>query len=108
MATPQTSDSSSLALGLVLTTLVEELKLIWGDKGDGGAASDGLSADVLSKLGGVSLETLSLHASADLGGTNTHDTGVNTAGDAVLLLDVDLGQIEVRCLESKVVFDVSL
>ena len=63
---------------------------------------------MLSELGGVSLEALSLLATADLSGTDTHDTGVNTASDAVLLLDVDLGQIEVRCLESKVVFDVSL
>ena len=63
---------------------------------------------MLSELGGVSLEALSLLATADLGGTDTHNTGVNTASYAVLLLDVDLGQTEVSSLESKVVFDVSL
>ena len=104
MSITQTSNSSFL-LGLAL---VKELKLVWGHKGNGGAAGKGLGADVLSELGGVSLETFTLHASADLGGAHTHDTGVDAAGNAVLLLDVDLGQREVLLVESKVVFDVSL
>ena len=63
---------------------------------------------MLSKFGGVTLESLTLHAAADLGGTDAHDTGVDAASNAVLLLHVDLGQIEVLGVKSKVVFDVSL
>ena len=63
---------------------------------------------MLSELGCVSLETFSLLATSDLSRADTNNTGVNTASDAVLLLDVDLGQTEVSSVESKVIFDVSL
>ena len=98
------SDHTSLLLGV----LGEESQLIGGDQGEGSGAGNGLGADVLSELGGVSLETLTFARSTDLNGTETDNAGVDTAGDAVLLLDVDLGQVEVLLVECKVVFDVSL
>ena len=63
---------------------------------------------MLSELGGVSNETLTLLTTADLGRSETHNAGMNAAGDTVLLLDVDLGQVEVLLVKCKVVFDVSL
>ena len=63
---------------------------------------------MLSELGGVSLEALTLARAADLNGAKTDDTGVDAASDTVLLLDVDLGEVEVLLVECKVVFDVSL
>ena len=87
---------------------LEELELLGGNEGEGGRTSDGLRAHVLAELGGVTLEALALLTLAGLGGADTHDTGVDTAGDAVLLLDVDLGQVEVLGVKSKVVFNVSL
>ena len=63
---------------------------------------------MLSELGGVSNETLTLLTTADLSRSETHNAGMNAAGDAVLLLDVDLGQVEVLLVKCKVVFDVSL
>ena len=47
---------------------------------------------MLSKFGCVSLETLSFGVAADLDGSETDNTGVNSASDAVLLLDVNLGK----------------
>ena len=87
---------------------LEELELLRGNEGEGRRTSDGLRAHVLAELGGVTLEALALLTLAGLGGADTHDTGVDTAGDAVLLLDVDLGQVEVLGVKSKVVFNVSL
>ena len=98
------SAGSSFLLGV----LGEEAKLVGGDQGEGSGAGNGLGAHVLSKLGGVSLEALTFAGSTDLNGTETDNTGVDAASDAVLLLDVDLGQVEVLLVKCKVVFDVSL
>ena len=87
---------------------LEELELLRGDQGKSGTAGDGLRAHVVAELGGVALVALALLTLAGLGGADTDDAGVDAAGDAVLLLDVDLGQVEVLGVESKVVFDVSL
>ena len=45
---------------------------------------------VLSKLGSVSLVSVSSGL-----GSDSNDSGVDSAGDAVLLFDVDFGQLEV-------------
>ena len=87
---------------------MEELQFLRGDEGDGAIGAHGLWEDVLSEFCGVSLESFTLRASASFGGTRTHNAGVDAAGDAVLLLDVDLGQMEVLgVLVCKVVFHVS-
>tara|TARA_B110000503_G_C6909410_1_gene314064 strand:- start:36 stop:644 length:609 start_codon:yes stop_codon:yes gene_type:complete len=97
--------SRSLFLGAVLA---EEPELVLGDQRQSGGASEGLEANVLSKLGGVSLETLTLAGSTNLDGTEADNTGVNTAGNAVLLLDVNLGDVEVLDVKGKVVLNISL
>ena len=91
-----------------MVVLVEESKLILGNQGKSSGAGEGLKADVLSKLGGVSLETLTLAGATDLDGTEAHNTGVNAASDTVLLLDIDLGDHEVLLVKGVVVLDVSL
>ena len=59
---------------------------------------------VLSKLGSVSLVSVSSGL-----GSDSNDSGVDSAGDAVLLFDVDLGQLEVVwSIISVVIFDISL
>ena len=100
----ETSDISFL-LGVILC---QELELVGSNQGNCSRSSDALRTNVLSKFGGVSLESFSLIRSTALGWTDTHNTGMDTAGDAVLLLDVDLGQMEVLGVECKVVFNVSL
>ena len=62
----------------------------------------------MSEFGGVTLETLTLLSATDFSGTKTNNTSVNAASNAILLLDVDLGQVEVLLIECKVVFNVSL
>ena len=101
-------DGGDALTSFLLGVLGEETKLVGGDQGKGSGAGDGLGADVLSELGGVSLETLTLASSADLDGAETDNTGVDAASNTVLLLDVNLGQVEVLLVECKVVFDVSL
>jgi hypothetical protein len=101
--------SQWLLKGSVLLGLPgEEPELLGGDQGQGRGAGDGLGAHVLAELGGVSLEALTTAGATDLDGAETHNAGVDAAGDAVLLLDVDLGQVEVLGVECKVIFDVSL
>ena len=56
---------------------------------------------MLSELGGVS----------DLSGYNTsssHDSGVDSAGYTVALLDIDLGHLEVSLVVGVVFLDISL
>ena len=62
----------------------------------------------MSEFGGVTLETLTLLSATDFSGTKANDTSVNATRNAILLLDVDLGQVEVLLIECKVVFNVSL
>ena len=88
--------------------LGKELQLVRGDQGESGGSGQGFRAHVLSELGCVSLESFTLFGSSALGRTDAHNTGMDAAGDAVLLLDVDLGQMEVLGVECKVVFNVSL
>ena len=61
----------------------------------------------MSELGGVSLEAVSLGTGSADSGACANDTGVDGAGHAVLLLDIDLGQMEVLLSVCIVVFDVS-
>ena len=91
-----------------LLVLLKELHLFRRDQGDGAIAAHGFWAHVISEFCGVSLEALTLCTSTGLGGTSAHDAGVDGASDAVLLLDVDLGEVEVLLvLVCKVVFHVS-
>ena len=59
--------------------------------------------DVLSQLGGVSL----ISVTSGLG-SHSNNSGVNGAGHAVLLLNVDLWQLEVAVIIGVVLLDVSL
>ena len=60
---------------------------------------------VLSELGGVSLVSISSSL-----GSDSHNSGVDSAGDAVALLDVNLWQDEsvLSGIVSVVIFDISL
>ena len=87
---------------------MEELHSFRGDEWNGAISTDGFGSHVISEFGGVSLKPFTLGAGAGLGGTCAHDTGVDSASDAVLLLDVDLGEVEViGVLVSEVFFHVS-
>ena len=70
--------------------LGQELEFVRGDERESGGSGEGFGTHVLSQFGGVSLESFTLFGSSTLGGANTHDTGMDAACDAVLLLDVDL------------------
>lgn len=89
---------------------LEEAQLLASvSKGDGCGAGDGLQrADILSQLGGESLEALALGTSACSGRPNADNTRVDGTRDAVLQLHVDLGQCEQLLVVCIVVFDVSL
>ena len=63
---------------------------------------------MLAELGRVSLEALTFAGTADLDGSETHYAAVDGAGDTPLLLNKELGKVEVLLVECKVVFDVSL
>ena len=96
--------SRSLFLGIVL---FEELEKSGEGKGSG--ASDFFKTNIwaLSQLGGVTLEALSLAGAADLHGSEADSAGVDAAGNAVLLLDIDLGEVEVLVTESELFLDIS-
>ena len=76
------------------------------DERDSSATSE-VVLDVHADLGGVSDVTLSLDSSTTNGGPHTDNSSVDSAGDAVLLLDVDLGEVEVFLIVSVVLLDVS-
>ena len=88
--------------------LLQELHLLGGDEGESGTTGHDLLTNVLSQLGSVALEAFSLGTSTGGEGTHADNSSVDGAGHAVLLLDVDSGQVEVLSVVSKVVFDVSL
>ena len=82
--------------------------LIVETKRDGGGTGDCLiSEDVGAQLRGVSLESISLGASAANLGASTDDTSVDAARDAVLLLNVDLGESELWLGVGGVLLDIS-
>jgi hypothetical protein len=77
-------------------------------KRDGGSASNSLDGvDVVSQLGGVPLVSVALSTSTAYAGASAHDTSVDAARDAVLLLDVDLGQGEGLLGVGGVLLDIS-
>ena len=77
-------------------------------KGDGSGTSDGVRGeDVAAQLGRVSLVSVTLGASTAGLGAGTHDTRVDGAGDAVILLDVDLGHLEDGLIVGGVLLDIS-
>ena len=63
---------------------------------------------MVSDLGSVALETFATAGSTHLHGTETDNTGVDAASNTVLLLNIDLGQVEVLRVKSELLFDVSL
>ena len=79
--------SRSLFLGIVL---FEELEAL-GKKWDSSGAGHFFHTLVLSELGGVALETFTAAGTTDLNGTETDNTGVDSASDTVLLLNIDFG-----------------
>ena len=86
------SFDNSIALGArLLVAFVESSdEVLLGYEGDGGTTGE-VVLDVHANLGGVSDETLSLDSGTANGGTYADDTSVDSAGDTVVLLDVDLG-----------------
>ena len=92
----------------LLLVLLEELHFIRRDAWLSSGTSEGFVSDVVSELCGVSHESLTFNASATNAGTSTDNTGVDGTSDAVLLLDVKLGQVEeLGVLVCKVFFHVS-
>ena len=72
------------------------------------STSDGfIGVDVGSQLGSVSLVSISLSSSTANAGTSAHDTSVDSTRDAVILLDVDLGQVEELLTVGGVLLNVS-
>jgi hypothetical protein len=105
------NDETSLrsrSFGLLLALLVEEFKLVLGDQGKGTGASEGLKAHVLSQFGCVSLEAIAFAGATHLDGAETDDAGVDSASNAVVQLDIDLGDVEVLLVKGVVVLDISL
>ena len=70
---------------------------------DSESTSSGLLSDVLSELGGVSLISITSGL-----GSDSDNSGVDGAGHAVTLLDVNLGKLEVAVVVSVVLLDISL
>ena len=100
--------SSDSLVGGLLPVLLEELHSFRRDQGGQSDGAQSLWANVVSELGGESFEALSLRASAGFGGTSAYDARVDSTSDAVLLLDVDLGEVEVLSVRVReVVFHVS-
>merc|ERR1712013_734788 len=78
---------------LSLTTLLEEAELGLVDEGESCSSCEGLdSVHVVTELGRVSLVSISFGTGSANGGADTNDTSVDSARDAVLLLNVDLGE----------------
>ena len=102
-------ESTSYASVLISVSAFEELEhLGLIAEGDSGGTSDGLNGvDVASETGSVSLVSSSFDTGTANAGTSAHDTGVDAARDAVLLLNVDLGQVESVGGVRGVLFDIS-
>ena len=81
-------------------------EILLGYERDGGTTGE-VVLDVHANLGSVPDESLSLDSGTANGGSGTDDSGVDGARDAVLLLDVDLGEVEVLLIVSVVLLDVS-
>ena len=82
--------------------------LVVETKRDSGGTSDGLiGEDVGAQLGRVSLVSISLGAGAANLGASTDDTSVDAARDAVLELNVDLGESELFSFVGGVLLDIS-
>ena len=96
--------SRSLFLGIVLFEELEQ-----SGEGKGGRAGDLLKTHgrALSQLGGVTLEALTLASAADLHRSEADSAGVDAAGNAVLLLDIDLGEVEVFITKGELLLDIS-
>lgn len=102
-------ESTSYASVLISVSAFEELEhLGLIAEGDGGGTSDGFNGvDVAPETGRVSLESSSFDSSAANAGASAHDTGVDAARDAVLLLNIDLGQVESGVGVRGVLLDIS-
>ena len=87
--------------------MFEELEAL-GKKWDSSGAGYFFHTLVLSELGGVALETFAAAGTTDLNGTETDNTGVDSASDTVLLLNIDFGQVEVLLVKGELLFDITL
>ena len=93
-------------LGLVATGSEELQNLVAVAEWDSGRSSDVFKGfGVTAQLGSVSLVSIAFDSGTAYAGAGAHNTSVDAAGDAVLLLDVDLGQGE--GLVSRVLLQVS-
>ena len=100
----QGCNGASLLISVSASEELEHLVVI--AEGDSGGTSDGFNGvDVAAQLGGVSLVSIAFDSGTAYAGAGAHNTSVDAAGDAVLLLDVDLGQGE--GLVSRVLLQVS-
>ena len=93
--------------GLSVAFVESSHEVLLGDEGDGDATGE-VRLDVHADLGGVSDESLSLDTGTASAGSGTDDSGVDSAGDTVVLLDVDLGHVEVLLVVRVVLLDISL
>ena len=94
---------------LVFVSALEEPELLLDvTERDGSSSSDGfIGVDVAADLGGVSLVSVSLGSSSAYAGTGANDTGVDATGHTVIVLDIDLGQVEVLLVIGGVLLNIS-
>ena len=98
-----------MASVLISVSGSEELEDLGGvAKWDGGSSSDILKGlGVTAQLGSVSLVPVTLGTSTANAGASTHDTSVDGARDTILLLNINLGQVELLLVIGRVLLDIS-
>lgn len=98
-----------MASVLISVSGSEELEDLGGvAEWDGGRSSDVFKGfGVTAQLGRVSLVPVTFGTSAAKAGAGTYNTGVDGARDTVLLLNIDLGQVELLLVIGRVLLDVS-
>ena len=94
---------------LVFVSALEEPELLLDvAEWDRRSTSDGfIGVNVAPYLRGVSLVSVSLGSSSAYAGTGADDTSVDAAGHAVIVLDIDLGQVEVLLVIGGVLLNIS-
>ena len=94
---------------LVFVSALEEPELLLDvAEWDSSSSSDGfIGIDVAAYLGGVPLVSVTFGSSSAYAGTGTDDTGVDATGHTVIVLDIDLGQVEVLLVIGGVLLNIS-
>ena len=88
---------STTSVLIIIVSGSEELKTKFGLVAErkGGCSSDSfIGVDVGSQLGSVSLVSITLSSGTAYAGAGADYTSVDSTRDAVIHLDVDLGQVE--------------